>query len=50
MTNINYWNMINYQPFFNRDSQGMAQLQKEVGDKAAIMIQRIWRKLNNLKE
>ena len=43
MTNVNYWNMINYQPFFGRDSKGMEQLQKEIGDKAAIMIQRRWR-------
>jgi len=43
---INYWNITNYQPFFNRDSHGMEDLKKEVGDKAACNIQRKWREVS----
>ena len=25
---INYWNITNYQPFFNRDSHGMEELKE----------------------
>jgi hypothetical protein len=47
--NINYYNLLNFQPFFGKNNIEMEALKKEIGDKAARKIQHWFRAMKEAK-
>ena len=43
MTNINYYNINNYQPFFGCDNKQMTELKEKIGHQASTRIQNYYR-------
>ena len=43
---INYYNILDYMPFFNKNNIEMIELKKEIGNKAALTIQNYFRYRN----
>jgi hypothetical protein len=47
--NINYYNLLNFQPFFGKNNIEMEALKKEIGDKAARKIQHWFKAMKEAK-